>query len=544
MRQIPGANVEDITIDTWYVTKGTAKVTVYDNGEMVAEKIEVWDGTSIKVPEIKDFNWYIYNAPQMKFFADFVNNGNTLTDDQKVLVAEAGYEESEIIITDDTIVNLMANIDLGARQKNGELITGTAWTPIYPSSTLKSGTFDGNGHYIKGIYVSTTANLVGGLFGRSYNTIQNITIKDSYVYSSGGCIGGVVGFFQGEDIEITNCHNVNTTVISDFFTSGGIVGQFNGINIKNCTNSGTVSASLYSNGDSRAGGICGCIANATCISNCQNFGKVNATGNMVGGIIGCLGYSEANPIITNCTNLGGVLGNGAVGGIVGVADYTVAIDKCSNSGSVSGIANYVGGIIGLVGSDGKDPSTKEPTVISYCYNSGNVESEQLYAVGGIVGGACQYGTIIEKSYNLGKIQGKERIGGIAGDLGRSSQVKNCYNVGEIIGTLEGKVSIGGIVGYTYYSVGSITNSYNLGIITGKENVGGILGQNTNSATIMNSYYLEGTANLDEGTGNTANLAKLAEYIKTTFVTNANMTEKIWEIEEGKNNGYPIIIGIE
>ena len=180
LNEVQNATVEKLGEGVWLVTRENAEVTVYESGEILEGKIDVWNGSKIEAPEIKEFNWYIYNGAQLKFLADFVNNGNTLTEEQKILVAEKGYNESDIVITDDTIVYLMANIDLGARSTNGELISGTAWTPIGTTANLKfTGTFEGNNNTIRGVYVNLDSSYAG-LFGNS-DTIQNLTVQDSYI---------------------------------------------------------------------------------------------------------------------------------------------------------------------------------------------------------------------------------------------------------------------------------------------------------------------------------------------------------------------------
>ena len=97
--------VEQITDDTCYVTRDDVTLTVYDNGDILEGKIDLWDGTTKNKPTVdKNKNWHIYTPEEMKYFADYVN-GN-LTEDEK-----AGLE-----ITDDTIVYLEKDLDLGARQ--------------------------------------------------------------------------------------------------------------------------------------------------------------------------------------------------------------------------------------------------------------------------------------------------------------------------------------------------------------------------------------------------------------------------------------------
>ena len=167
LETIQGATVEKAENGVYYVTKAGNTVTVYEDGEVSDGKVMVWDGTTSEVPEIKEFNWYIYNGGQLKFLADFVNNENSLTEEQKTLVAKAGYNESDVTLTTDTIVYLMEDIDLGARQENGKLTKGVSWTPIGNTNTTSKNfvaTFEGNNHTIQGIYVYIDGQFAG-LFG-------------------------------------------------------------------------------------------------------------------------------------------------------------------------------------------------------------------------------------------------------------------------------------------------------------------------------------------------------------------------------------------
>ena len=91
-----------------------------------------------------------------------------------------GRKQEGLEITDSTIVYLENDIDMGARQENGVLTAGIAWDPIGVDKAGKfTGTFEGNNHKIKGIYVKKDGNFAG-LFGNS-DTIQNLTIADSYI---------------------------------------------------------------------------------------------------------------------------------------------------------------------------------------------------------------------------------------------------------------------------------------------------------------------------------------------------------------------------
>ena len=69
------------------------------------------------------------------------------------------------------------------------------WTPIGNSSVAFTGTFDGDGHTVSGMFINTTSSH-NGLFGNSSGTIENLTVADSWV-SGGKYTAGVVGYNVG-----------------------------------------------------------------------------------------------------------------------------------------------------------------------------------------------------------------------------------------------------------------------------------------------------------------------------------------------------------
>jgi len=102
------------------------------------------------------------------------------------------------------------------------------WTAIGKDATTAfAGTFDGQGNAISGLYVNTSTNCYG-LFGRvkAGSTIQDVSLKNSYLYSSGSYpqLGSIVGLSQGTTIK---------NVYSDAYVNasgayvGGLVGLAN-----------------------------------------------------------------------------------------------------------------------------------------------------------------------------------------------------------------------------------------------------------------------------------------------------------------------------
>ena len=210
--------------DVYYVTKNGQTITVYEDGEVLEGKVSIWKGaTDIECPKLKKdettnvWNWYIYTAGQLKFLADFVNNGNSLNGtengaDLNNYVTQANYDPSTVTMSTDTTIYLMNNLDLGARPGAGttdeekwETNPDTLkWMPIgIKKANVKDklGTIEGNNYCLNGVYVNRDDNY-NGIFGYS-NSIQNLTVKDSYIKGK-NATGGIVAY-PLQDIE--NCYN-------------------------------------------------------------------------------------------------------------------------------------------------------------------------------------------------------------------------------------------------------------------------------------------------------------------------------------------------
>ena len=499
--------------DVCYVTRGDSVITVYEDGDIEEGKLEIWDGKTVSSPEFKKenniWNWYIYTPSQLKFLADFVNNGNALTEEQKKLIDdEKKYNSDDIkIITDNitethvTKVFLMNDLDLGGRigetgtteelkWENNVANNNVAWTPIGGISVQLMAKFEGNNHTIRGVYVKKTNNYVG-LIGNA-NDINSLTIKNSYIKGV-RAVGGIAGWVTTG--QVNNCYNINTIVIGTDIYMGGIAGGINST-ITGCENSGTITGTRIVGGITGYSGstITGCknsgivngegaqvggiVGYACVIDGCNNNGIVNGEGNQVGGIAG---YSSNT--IDDCNNEGTVNGKGAqVGGIVGRTSST--IDGCNNTGTIIGIGENVGGISGV--SHG---------MISKCNNIGAITGNSDN-VGGITG-QIKPGETIKECSNSGTITGKgQNTGGIIAIMPHTnnetnSTVKRCYNNG----TIKGIGSVGGLVGRVagIGGKGTVTECYNKGIITGTTNVGEVIGAETNTTglnTLNKLFYLK------------------------------------------------------
>lgn len=120
-------------------------------------------------------------------------------------------------------IRQMKNIDL----KNYE-----NWTPIeiYGSGNYFYGYYDGNGHVINNIYITTNNN--NALFGVVGGRITNLGIENGKI--AGENAAGIVYSSIGKDSIILNCYN---NAIIKGKRAGGIADTFNG-RIINCWNTG------------------------------------------------------------------------------------------------------------------------------------------------------------------------------------------------------------------------------------------------------------------------------------------------------------------
>lgn len=375
--------------------------------------------------------------------------------------------------------------------------SGTAISPLgYDRKTYFDGDLDGNGFTVNIDSVTASATGFGGLLiqAGSNALIHDLVIEGTLTAAKCDYIGGLVGYLYGKVSNVTN--NVAVTVTgsgSSIYGTGGIVGYaYPGAEITGCSNTATVK------GIQRVGGIVGYgigeEGNVLSVSNCTNYGKVQATRYNIGGIFG---YADTYTNLSGCVNYADIdyiedSGNTDnvmyMGGIVGSVYSYCNVLQCANHGDINKqlylIEYYdtTGGIVGI--------TKNGNNTVSLCYNTGNVYASQ--SAGGIVG-LTQYSTDkVERCFNVGNITADERYaGGIAG--GAYGTFIDVYNAGSVTA---GRYS-GGVGGYTLTSKPyTVTNFYSIGKITATESgyeqyCGNVIGhKNANSeSTVTAAYFL-------------------------------------------------------
>lgn len=239
--------------------------------------------------------------------------------------------DANAILTANIIVNA------GVLDANKNLVSKsdlTEWEPIGARWSPYTGTFDGQGYTISGLYFNNPHSSYVGLFGciGANGKISNVGVLDSYFqFSTLG--GGVCGVNYGT---VRDCRNTGS--VRGFGSIGGVCGfnEKGGI-IENSFNEGTVSVSGTGDNVQNVGGVSG--NNNGTIKSCYNTASVSGQVS-VGGVCG---FNSVGTI-TNCFNEGTVSGQNIVGGVCGNG-CGVTTTNCFNKGTVRGQI-HVGGVCG------------------------------------------------------------------------------------------------------------------------------------------------------------------------------------------------------
>jgi len=164
-------------------------------------------------------------------------------------------------------------------------------------------------------------------------------------------------------------------------------------------------------GHDQVGGLVGAMAQSN-VTNCCIIGMGTINGNdNVGGMVGNAGWGGNT--IANCYSTIVVNGSEYVGSLSGVlnGDGNI-IANCYTSGTVNGNKD-VGGIVGRV----------NISTITNCYATGSVNGADIY-VGGVAGGVSTGGKVFT-CYSIGKVNGNNYVGGVAGVIFDNSYTTNC-----------------------------------------------------------------------------------------------------------------------
>ena len=308
-----------------------AEITPYDKGSntyiaLVAPQ-SVAAGRTFITCTFTNGKTFVY---KMKNATDWQAGGEYTYTVSLTAAKDLGYtiesDGSYTVTSADGLMNVAELVNGGKTDINITLdknidLTGKGWTPIGTSfDNSYKGTFDGGGHTITGLAVTTNDQFVG-LFGylNRAGTVKNVVMEGIQITSNHmfGCTGGVVGYSWGT---IENCSVSGSVSGTDCV--GGVVGSQKAGSIIGCSSSATVKGKHYVGGvaGEKWGTMTACYATGNVTleiaSQKNNFG---------GGVVGLNGGSRVLACYAtgNVTSTGSSTGNVHIGGLFGDSYTTV-----------------------------------------------------------------------------------------------------------------------------------------------------------------------------------------------------------------------------
>ncbi|MBO7215286.1 MAG: InlB B-repeat-containing protein [Clostridia bacterium] len=422
----------------------------------------------------------------------------------------------------------------------GSTVTATGYVLDGTTYYGYVGGYVGNGYYAENlvndvdITYTQKGQFVGGIAGRLTNPIKACVNNGDIIAKNSSYVGGLVGQLScagGYEVAVLT----NTGKVQGSNIVGGIIGElYDGfdqgynnaahtVRLLTLTNSGEVI------GNNHVGGIMGNVSASTWGSGSNGSVIINAnvlknTGNVtgvnyVGGLLGKAYSDDGASSITSSSSKANITAEAYVGGLAGRLENVKLLDSSNEGSTVTATGyvldgttyyGYVGGYVGYGYSVSGCNNAVEITytkngiyvggiagrllnIIQDCSNTANITAINSSYVGGLVGDlACSGGYELRELSNSGKVQGKNRVGGIIGrvydgfDQGydnatRTLNVLSSTNSGEVIGV----EYVAGVIGELHAETwGSGSNGSvlvnmnelkNTGNVTGKYYVGGVIG---------------------------------------------------------------------
>ena len=302
-----------------------AEITPYDKGSNTYTAIvapqSVAAGTTFITCTFTNGKTFVY---KMKNATDWQAGGEYTYTVSLAAAKDLGYtiesDGSYTVTSADGLMNVAELVNGGKTDINITLdknidLTGKDWTPIgtdYDNSY--TGTFDGGGHTITGLTITTKDQFVG-LFGylNRAGTVKNVVMEGIQITSNHmfGNTGGVAGFSWGT---IENC-SVSGSV-SGTKCVGGVVGAQKAGSITGCSSSATVKGTVDVGGvaGEKWGSMTACYATGNVTL------EIDSPKNLSGG--GLVGFNGGSSLLAcyatgNVTSTGSNTGKVHIGGFLG-----------------------------------------------------------------------------------------------------------------------------------------------------------------------------------------------------------------------------------
>ncbi len=265
----------------------------------------------------------------------YVNSFSGISDCDDLQAMKDGLSGEYVLLNN---INCSVETSVGGSLWNG----GLGFDPVGNETAgfEFSGSLDGDGYNISGLFINRSEEDYVGLFGKvdggdiiGVSLVGSEVIGDRYV-------GGLVGYQTGGTISDSSVFN-DITVSGNMYV-GGLVGR---------QNSGTISSSsvfddiTVSGSSNYVGGLVGFQSSTGTTSDSSVFNDITVSGNMyVGGLVGWLYGTISNSNVSDNVFVSG--SSLFVGGLVGQSNGAISDSSVSFNVTVFSGSSYVGGLVG------------------------------------------------------------------------------------------------------------------------------------------------------------------------------------------------------
>lgn len=426
-----------------------------------------------------------------------------------------------------TITNVVNSAEVNGDINVGGFI-GASTNSIVENAVNTGSVHSDGGNDNKGGIVSSVGGLIGSMTGDRQKNSQltgnsyNLGNVSGNGYNVGGLVGHAVNSTIGDGTNLV----YNRLDVTGAYNVGGIVGNMKGSTVQYAENSGTVTATEYTEGEY--------IYHTDNVYFDETYGtfddRLGSQEVNIANVGGIAGTSSNNSSIENVTNSGDISSNkqtnkdyydaGNVGGIVGSAVDTNITNATNRENEVRG-AHNVGGVAGYFGNSNDADSEPDYTITTGINDGGDImatgarcgetyfgrelvrygtsggEENIIGNIGGVVGYLDGDNVYVTGSANRGNVHSLEitntdnvsdaskaaNTGGVVGKIDRNNTasldelknkkkkaaVSNSYNTGDV----RGYMGVGGVVGMMYN--GEVMSSYNLGTVNTTRKVSDVTG---------------------------------------------------------------------
>ncbi len=351
------------------------------------------------------------------------------------------------------------------------------FNPVGSSDTPFTGTLNGDGYNISGLYIQRRDETDVGLFGyTSGATVSDVVMTHAHILGEIN-VGGIIGHMDGGSLVSSSVNGTSAT--EDF-----------------CADDDTIGECVWARWGAHGGGLVGYLEDGLVIDSMVH-GPVRGSGNFIGGLVGTMDDGSLVDCETDSNTDGGREIGGAIGNMYGgqVLRVRASGNAFVNEDEAFKQGIRVGGFIGAMYGGSISQSSAIGSAMAIVGSAGGF-------VGHLEGGS------ITDSYTTASVEAPEYVGGFAGYV-MGGSVFNSYTASVVHSTgSDGDDEIGGFAGYVGESVNTIKIAHSFASATLTSDLGatplGFIGQydttyerntDVDDAEIDNVYFdaeIEGT----------------------------------------------------